>query len=79
MTTVRRAVQDLSMRRHLGFKLHEAGKGLLNFVTFMEQHRALVITQAFARQPRGQALKFAAFGSKELLRQDFIDELEGAR
>jgi len=36
------------MRRHLGFKLHEAGKGLLDFVTFMEQHRASSITQALA-------------------------------
>ena len=36
------------MRRSLGFKLHEAGKGLLDFVTFMEQHRASYITQALA-------------------------------
>jgi integrase/recombinase XerD len=49
MTTLRQAVQEyLSMRRHLGFKLHDAGKGLLNFVTFMEQHRASSITQALA-------------------------------
>jgi integrase/recombinase XerD len=49
MTTLRQAVQEyLSMRRHLGFKLHEAGKGLLDFVTFMEQHRASSITQALA-------------------------------
>jgi integrase/recombinase XerD len=49
MTTLRQAVQEyLSMRRHLGFKLHEAGKGLLDFVTFMEQHRASAITQALA-------------------------------
>ena len=36
------------MRRALGFKLHDAGKGLLDFVTFMEQHRARYITQALA-------------------------------
>jgi integrase/recombinase XerD len=49
MTTLRQAVQEyVSMRRHLGFKLHEAGKGLLDFVTFMEQHRASSITQALA-------------------------------
>ena len=36
------------MRRELGFKLREAGKGLLDFVTFMEQHRASSITQALA-------------------------------
>jgi integrase len=49
MTTLRQAVQEyLSMRRALGFKLHEAGKGLLDFVTFMEQRRASYITQALA-------------------------------
>ena len=49
MTTLRQAVGEyVRMRRHLGFKLHEAGKGLLDFVTFMEQHRASSITQALA-------------------------------
>jgi integrase/recombinase XerD len=49
MTTLRQAVAEyVRMRRHLGFKLHEAGKGLLDFVTFMEQHRASSITQALA-------------------------------
>ncbi len=49
MNTLRQAVQEyLSMRRSLGFKLQEAGKGLLDFVTFMEQHRAPYITQALA-------------------------------
>ena len=49
MTTLRQAAQEyLSMRRHLGFKLHDAGKGLLDFVTFMAQHRAPSITQALA-------------------------------
>ena len=49
MNTLRQAVQEyLSMRRGLGFKLHKAGKGLPDFVTFMEQHRAPYITQALA-------------------------------
>ena len=49
MNTLRQAVQDyLSLRRGLGFKLHEAGKGLLDFATFMEQRRASYITQALA-------------------------------
>ena len=49
MNTLRQAVQEyVRMRRDLGFKLHDAGKGLLDFVTFMEQHRACYITQALA-------------------------------
>ena len=49
MKSLRQAVQEyLNMRRDLGFKLKEAGKGLLDFVTFMEQHRAPYITQALA-------------------------------
>jgi integrase/recombinase XerD len=49
MITLRQAVQEyLSLRRDLGFSLQEAGKGLLDFVTFMEQHRASYITQALA-------------------------------
>jgi integrase/recombinase XerD len=49
MTTLRQAVREyLRMRRNLGFKLQEAGKGLLDFVTFMEQRRASCITQALA-------------------------------
>jgi integrase len=49
MNTLRQAVQAyLSLRRALGFKLVETGKGLLDFVTFMEQHRAPCITQALA-------------------------------
>jgi integrase len=49
MTTLRQAVQEyVSMRRNLGFKLREPAKGLLDFVTFMEQHRAPYITQALA-------------------------------
>jgi len=49
MTTLRQAIQEyVRMRRALGFKLREAGKGLLSFATFMEQHRAPYITQALA-------------------------------
>lgn len=49
MTTLRIAVREyVRTRRDLGFKLREAGKGLLDFVTFMEQHRAPYITQALA-------------------------------
>jgi len=49
MTTLRQAVDDyLTMRRHLGFQLREAGNALLDFVTFMEHHRASYITQALA-------------------------------
>jgi integrase len=49
MKTLRQAVQEyLTMRRSLGFKLLDAGKGLLNFVTFMEQHRASYITHSLA-------------------------------
>jgi len=60
MNTLRQAVREyLSLRRSLGFKLHSAGKGLLDFVTFMEQHRASYITQslalAWAQQPSGVA------------------------
>ena len=49
MNTLRQAVQEyLSMRRDLGFKLHQAGKGLLDFAAFMQQRRAAHITQALA-------------------------------
>jgi integrase/recombinase XerD len=54
MTTLRKAVQQyVRMRRNLGFKLHDASKGLLDFARFMEQHRASYITQAlaWAQQP----------------------------
>ena len=58
MTTLRQAVQEyLQMRRALGFKLHDAGKGLHDFVAFLEEHRARYITQAlalaWAQQPSG--------------------------
>ena len=57
MNTLRQAVEEyLNLRRDLGFKLLDAGKGLLDFVTYMEQHRASYITQtlalAWAQQPQ---------------------------
>jgi integrase/recombinase XerD len=49
MNTLRQAVQEyLSLRRSLGFKLQDAGKGLIDFVTFMERHCTSHITQALA-------------------------------
>lgn len=49
MKSLRQAIEEyLSMRRDLGFKLKEAGKGLRDFVTFMEQRHASYITQALA-------------------------------
>ena len=56
MTTLRVAVQQyLTLRRGLGFKLHEAGKALPKFVTFLEHKHTSVITArlalAWAQQP----------------------------
>ena len=49
MNTLRQAVEEyLNLRRNLGFKLLDAGKGLLDFATYMGQHRASYITQALA-------------------------------
>ena len=50
MNTLRKAVREyLEMRRSLGFKLREAGKGLIDFVTFHGAAPALPsITQALA-------------------------------
>lgn len=58
MNTLRHAVQEyLTMRRSLGYKLQGAGTGLLDFVSFMEQHRASYITHSlaltWAKQPSG--------------------------
>ncbi len=56
MTTLRVAAQQyLTLRRALGFKLHDAGKALLKFVTFLERQRASYITTqlalSWAQQP----------------------------
>ena len=57
MTTLRAAVRAyLAMRRDLGFHLRETGRALLQFVAFMEQHRATTITTrlalTWAQQPQ---------------------------
>jgi len=47
--SLRTALGDyLALRRHLGFKLHDAGAALPDFVTFLERHRASVITTQLA-------------------------------
>lgn len=49
MNTLREAVHEyLTIRRDLGFKLNDAGRGLLDFVAFMEQQLAPYITQQLA-------------------------------
>jgi integrase/recombinase XerD len=49
MTTLRQAAQEyVRMRRGLGFKLRDVGKGLADFVSFMERHQASYVTQALA-------------------------------
>lgn len=56
MNSLRQAVHEyLAMRRSLGFKLCKAGSTLLDFVIFMEQHRASYVTVplalTWAKQP----------------------------
>ena len=58
MNTLRQAVQEyLAIRRSLGYKLQGAGTRLLDFVSFMERHRAPYITHSlaltWAKQPLG--------------------------
>ena len=49
MNTLRKAVEDyLAMRRALGFKLRDAGTGLLDFVSFLEQQGATHVTTSLA-------------------------------
>jgi integrase len=49
MNSLRQAVAEyLAMRRSLGFKLPSAGPALLDFVSFLEQHRASYITLQLA-------------------------------
>ena len=57
VNTLRHAVQEyLDLRRNLGFKLQQTGRGLFDFVTYMEQPHATHITQAlalaWAQQPK---------------------------
>ncbi len=56
MNALRKAVREyLELRRSLGFKLREAGKGLIDFAIFLERHKASYITRdlalAWAQQP----------------------------
>jgi integrase/recombinase XerD len=49
MNTLRQAVQDyIEMRRGLGFKLQEAGRGLIDFAAFLEQNDAPYVTTELA-------------------------------
>jgi integrase/recombinase XerD len=49
MNTLRQALHDyLHLRRSVGFKMHDAGNALLDFVAFMEQRHADYITQVLA-------------------------------
>lgn len=49
MNTLRNAVREyVAMRRDLGFKMDRAERALLDFVSFMEEHRAAYITQKLA-------------------------------
>src|SRR6266542_6284299 len=49
MKTLREAVEDyLTMRRGLGFKLREAGTGLADFASFLEEKGADYITMSLA-------------------------------
>ena len=49
MSTLRQAVQDyIEMRRGLGFKLREAGRGLIDFVTFLETNDTPYVTTDLA-------------------------------
>ena len=51
MNTLREAVHNyLAMRRSLGYKLKDPGKGLLDFVEFLEQHKAAYVTTSLALQ-----------------------------
>jgi hypothetical protein len=51
MNTLRKAMQDyLILRRALGFKLHDAGVALQDFVSFLERKRRSHITSRLALQ-----------------------------
>jgi hypothetical protein len=56
MNTLRQDLQHyLSMRRGLGFQLREAGKGLADFVGFLEERKARYITRELALFRSGPA------------------------
>ena len=49
MSALRQAAHDyIEMRRGLGFKLREAGRGLIDFVSFLEANDAPYITMELA-------------------------------
>jgi integrase len=51
MTTLRRAAEEyLSLRRALGFKLHDVGSALVSFLAFCEIEGAAVVTADLARR-----------------------------
>lgn len=51
MSSLREAAEEyLALRRALGFKLGQQGRMLLQFVAFLEQHGAAVITTKLALQ-----------------------------
>jgi integrase/recombinase XerD len=51
MNTLRSAVHDyIEMRRSLGFKLQDAKRGLLKFLSFLERQNASHITTTLALQ-----------------------------
>lgn len=65
MNNLREAVTDyIKMRRALGCKMHAAGYYLLDFVAFMEQHNASVITSKlaleWAQQPAVKPITWAS-------------------
>jgi hypothetical protein len=52
MGSLRQSMEEyLAMRRRLGFKLHEAGLRLKDFVSFMEERRARRITVSVWPRP----------------------------
>lgn len=56
MNTLREALQNyLALRRGLGFKMHDAGRLLPRFVTFMEERQVRHITVQFALEWAQQA------------------------
>jgi integrase/recombinase XerD len=51
MTTLRQAAEEyLSLRRALGFKLHDVGSALVGFLAFCESEGATVVTADLARR-----------------------------
>ena len=68
MNALRKAVEEyLDLRRSLGFKLRDAGKGLISFVGFLERHKASYITRDLALEWAQQPTKVhPAHGARRL-------------